>query len=79
MKTLPKITGIHIPLRYAEDYDTYPEIRSEQALIIIIARDRSPKWREFLAHGPIMRAKWFNEIVDWLVETYPTEFQMVKQ
>jgi len=65
MSTLP------IPIQYANPHS---QITPSQGLIILLARDRSPKLREFLTSGPAMEAEWFNQIVDWLVENYPEDF-----
>jgi len=64
---------MRIPIKYIQFHD---ELLLEHALIITIAKDRSPKWREFLKHGPILEPKWFNEIVDFMITTYPQEFML---
>jgi len=66
-----------IPIRHAEDYPEYPHVLLEQHLLTMMAYDRSPKWKEFLDTGPILEPLWYNEIVDWLIETYPDQFVLM--
>ena len=62
-------------LVYAKDQGV---ITLEQKEIVGIAMERSKAWRHFLDTNPLMKAQWYNDLIDDLVKVYPDEFCIVK-
>ena len=51
-------------------------VTAEQRDIVIIAQSRSSFWNDFIIEDPLQQSGWYNELIGWLVDSYPDEFRV---